>query len=163
MFLLVTDWFVDYKFGIIHMLTKLREKQKKAPILYICWKRPSNPINSNDYVLSFLSPSIEDDFQDRFKGILLRARDVKNNVKSEAKDLYLDIITNIGIARLKNGKTFRQSLLLSGNRSQWWYHPVSVKDCENEPTFNYIINILTIQWVAKKYKINKLILIGERK
>ena len=44
--------------------------------------------------------------------------------------------------------------------SQWWYHPVALKSCESDPTFNWIIAVLTIRAVTDKHGLKNLVLFG---
>ncbi|MEE8113520.1 MAG: hypothetical protein V3T23_04110, partial [Nitrososphaerales archaeon] len=62
--------------------------------------------------------------------------------------------------RCSSGLTLRQRLTPSGQASLWWYHPVSFKDCEGEPTFQSIIAVMTIRAVAEQCGVSKLILVG---
>ena len=91
--------------------------------LWVLWRKPSRPIPAHAAVLSFLPPAEEEEIA----GELYRAREVALEIKPDARRIYLQLVARLGITDC-GGKTFRQ-------RIDWWYHPVSFRDCEYDPTF----------------------------
>lgn len=128
--------------------------------LWVCWKKPRTVNKLVEPVLSFMSPAIEEEFERENSCNLIRAREVSSLIRVKARKLYVELVANIGVAPLKKNSTFRQSLAKKNEASQWWYHNVSFKDCEADSIFNLIIMVLTIQSVAQKYSLRKLVLVG---
>ncbi|MGA1870259.1 MAG: hypothetical protein ACMUJM_17105 [bacterium] len=91
---------------------------------------------------------------------IIRSKEILHSVKSEARELYLTLVAHIGTARVKKKATFRKLLAQGREESRWWYHPVSIKQCETDPTYNRIIIILTIQSAAQKHGVMKLAVVG---
>lgn len=110
-------------------------------------------------VLSFLPPSEEVQLQGRFDTIVY-ARAASKSVRSEARELYLKLAARAGLIPARPGNTLRHLLARSGEASRWWYHPVSFKDCESDPTFDWIIALLTIRAVAGAHGARDLVLAG---
>lgn len=128
--------------------------------LWVCWAAPSMPVADHDVLLSFLPPSVEETVARNIQCRLIRAREVSQAVMSPARALYVDLVARIGTARCANGLTLRQALARSGRASRWWYHPVAAKDCEDDPTFNWLIALLAIRAVANQHGVKRLNLVG---
>lgn len=130
--------------------------------LWVCWVKPTYLPSENTRILSFLRPSDEDIFlkniseKNRVSG-----RRLAQEIKDEALELYTDLVARLGAE--KNDKDISLRELLrgdSGEVSLWWYHPVSYKDCEADPTFNRLVQILLIDRVATEENLRKLVLWG---
>lgn len=128
--------------------------------IWVCWVKPVARPEGNEIILSFLSPSVEEELEKEYRGIVIHAREASLAVRAEAKDLYLSLVARIGTALCGSNLTLRQALARPGEASRWWYHPVAFKDCESDPTFQWIIAILTIRVVAEKYGLKDLVLVG---
>lgn len=129
--------------------------------LWVCWKKPDTPPNGRNVVLlSFLPPSIEDDLEREFQGKLVRAREASREVRADARSFYIDLVARIGAISDGTGRTLRQALAPPGQASRWWYHSVTFRDCESDPSFHWIIVARTIQAVAARYEAKKIVLVG---
>jgi len=128
--------------------------------LWACWVMPTRSPESGSVILSFLSPSDDSEMNRKDRSITISAREVASDVRDAARKLYLALVADIGSASLGDNITLRQSLAIPGKASRWWFHPVAFKDCENDPTYNCVIAILTIQAVAVQYGIKKVLLFG---
>lgn len=128
--------------------------------LWVCWAPPALPEGPPPTILSFLPPSVEEEFERQYSGCVLRAREVSHDVRMRAKAFYIDLVSRIGTATVKTGQSLRQALTSSGEVSRWWFHPVAFRDCESDPTFNWLIAILTIQTVVEKSGHQALVLVG---
>ncbi|MFZ5447611.1 MAG: hypothetical protein ACOZFS_03115 [Thermodesulfobacteriota bacterium] len=106
-----------------------------------------------------MPPGLEEEFASQYQGRFLRAREVAQTVRKEARQLYIDMVAQLGVAPCGN-RTFRQVLSKPGQASRWWYHRVAFKSCESDPTYEYIIWILTIQAIVQQEKIRQLVLVG---
>ena len=137
-----------------------RKNLATNPGFWICWEKPPSYSTINGPILSFLSPAQENEMRGEYKGSIISAREASQAVKSKALELYFDLVAKVGTFPIKSNYTLRQSLARIGEASQWWYHPISFKDCENDPIFNLIICILTIQTEAEKCALKKLIFVG---
>lgn len=129
-----------------------------ARTLRVCWLKPAAPPDESDIVLSFLSPSIEQEIRDSFRCPVLSAREASLQVRTLARDLYIDLVARIGIVDSGSGETFRRSICPTGETSPWWYHRVTFKDCEADPIFEWIVAVLTIRQVAKQHGLDRLLL-----
>ena len=130
----------------------------KPNVLWVCWKEPEIPPEDNIPVLSFLSPGKEDYMKNRFHGKVLSANEIAHEVKDTAREIYVNLIAKIGAIPVKNGKTLRQALINKDGFSLWWFHKASEKDCESDPTFKFIIEILIINLVANSVNAKKIVL-----
>jgi len=68
----------------------------------------------------------------------------------------------IGAGCAGNGKSLRSSLRNKDGVSSWWFHKVSIKDCESDQTFKFITEILIIIQAAESIdakEIDEVILI----
>jgi len=128
--------------------------------LWACWVMPTRIRGSGPVILSFLSPSNDSEMNRQDRSITISAREVASDVRDAARKLYLGLVADIGSVSLEDNITLRQSLAIPGKASRWWFHPVAFKDCENDPTYNCVIAILTIQAVAEQYGIKKVLLFG---
>ncbi len=129
-------------------------------LLWVCWKAPLALPGPEATLLSFLSPSVEERLG-TWRGTLIRAREASQLVRAQAKQDYLQVVAQLGIVqRGPQGQTFRQTLAQPGQESQWWYHPVTSRDCEDEPIFDRMIAVLTIEAVAKQFGLHHLMLVG---
>src|SRR5258706_14281658 len=115
--------------------------QERSSRLWVCWDWPPELPKESDLVLSFLSPSKEEGLRNHHAGEIMSAREASLSVRSEARATYLRIVARIGAVRLAGGSTLRQALSDENATNAWWYHPVSFKDCESDPTFDRIIAI----------------------
>ncbi|MBN1870820.1 MAG: hypothetical protein JW847_09630 [Candidatus Omnitrophica bacterium] len=112
-------------------------------------------------VLSFLKPSVEEEMRKQGKTAeLIFARQKAADVKQKALDMYVEMVAQLGTVSLKDGKTLRKALEDGEGISSWWFHPVSRKYCEGEPTFNHIIQILAISQVAEDHGCSHIIVYG---
>jgi len=128
--------------------------------LWVCWTKPKILPSGDVPVLSFLPPACEEDLQREHKGPVIFAREASLAVRSDARELYVNLVARIGIVQCRGNLTLRQVLSRPGNASLWWYHPVAFKDCESDPTFNWIIALLTIRAAAEKYSVNEVVVFG---
>lgn len=129
--------------------------------LWVCWVKPNCLPSENIRILSFLKPSDEENFiQSISEKNLISGRSIAQEVKDEALKLYTDLVAHIGVTKNNNGASLRELLKTNGDNSLWWYHPVSFKDCETDPTFNQIIQILVIDKIASEGNYEKLVLWG---
>ncbi len=132
----------------------------KQNILYVCWKYPENFPENNVILLSFLNPAAEEKLKNDFTGTVVSARKIAQEVKDKARTTYIDLIAKVGATPVNEGKTFRQALKRKDGISLWWFHKVSEKNCESDPTFNSIIEILVIISVADTANIKEIVLFG---
>lgn len=129
--------------------------------LWICWKLPTKLLREKTNVLSFLLPSQEAtiegaaEFEQFFSGRIL-----SREIKEHARQTYVQIVADIGIASDEKGRTFRQQLTNGQGESRWWYHKVSEKNCEDHPTFDQIIQVFTIAECLRRVQANKIVLWG---
>ena len=110
--------------------------------LIVCWTSPVGA--SAGPVLSFLPPAAEEDLAGRVSDRFLRAREVPAEARAQARVDYLKTSARIGAERV-GGRTLREE---ASDGNAWWYHPVSYKDCENDPTFGGILALRAILWAA---------------
>lgn len=139
----------------------MEKNKKQQKIFWACWEKPDALPPNDVIILSFLKPSVEAELKDQGLTHLISARDRVAEVKPKALEIYIDIIAKIGTVSV-NGITLRQALCNEDGVSSWWFHKVACKDCESEPTFNQIIQILTIVRIAKENQCTRLVVYGGR-
>lgn len=135
-------------------------KTENVNLLWVCWERPRFLPNSNITILSFLDPIQETMLKEQFQGSFISARKLAQSIKEEAVGIYTALIADIGATPVKQGKSLRQALVNKDNLSLWWFQKVSTKDCENEQTFNFIIQVLTIASCAEKTNSKNIVFWG---
>ena len=91
---------------------------------------------------------------------VLFGREASLAVRKDARRAYLLIAARLAAVPVAEGKTLRQLLASPGQSSRWWYHRVSFKDCEADPTFDRVIALFTIIKVAEERGIGDLVLVG---
>lgn len=131
-------------------------------MLWVCWEKPNVLPGKKDVVLSLLMPGMEAELKEQWPCCFICARERVAEVKQAALDTYREIISKIGTVALENGITLRQALQDKNGVSSWWFHKVACKDCESEPTFNSIIQILTIVRIAQEHQCTHLVVCGGR-
>ena len=135
----------------------------KQASLFICWKEPKALPAGNTVILSFLSPFKEEELKGKSNCRVVSARQIVPEVKDAARQMYVELIARIGVAPAKAGKTFRQVLDNGNGSSLWWFHKVAAKDCESDPTFGFIKEILVIVLVANSIDANEVVFFGGHK
>lgn len=128
--------------------------------LWVCWKEPEGLPDPADSILTFLLPSAEHELKLQHSGEVLFGREASLSIRKQARSLYLSIAARLAAVPAANGRTLRQLLSRPGRSSLWWYHPVSFKECEADPTFDWIIALCTIVKVAEDRKIEDVTLVG---
>ncbi len=128
--------------------------------LWVCWQETGISPNPTDSVLTFLLPSAEQRLKAEHSGEVLFGREASLPVRKAARTAYLAIIARLAAVPISNGKTLRQLMASPGRASRWWYHPVSFKGCETDPTFDRIIALFTIVRIARDRGIRDLVLVG---
>ena len=128
--------------------------------LWVCWREANLAPDPGDCILTFLLPSIEQKLKLRHPGEVLFGREASLAVRKEARRAYLLIAARLAAVPVAEGKTLRQLLASPGQSSRWWYHRVSFKDCEVDPTFDRVIALFTIIKVAEERGIGDLVLVG---
>src|SRR5207244_8624990 len=93
-------------------------------------------------------------------GEVLFGREASLTVRKQARDAYLGVAARLAAVPAVKGKTLRELLASPGQSTRWWYHRVSAKDCEADPTFDRIIALFTIVKVAADRRIRELVLVG---
>lgn len=136
------------------------KSEAKHQAIWVCWTVPDNLPQEGEIVLSFLNPRSELNLVTSTSNHVISSRTMSQNIRAEAKRLYVDLVANIGIARKSTELTFRHTLAENRKTSAWWYHPVSFKDCETDPTFDHLIALLTIQRTAKENNADLIIMNG---
>lgn len=135
------------------------DRQTAIAELLVCWAMPTELPQQGAAILSFLPPSSEEQLE-KDQGIVIRAREASRAVRGEAVRLYIDLVAGVGTAPFPGGGTLRGALARDGQASLWWYHPVAFKDCERDPTFQWIIAALTIRAVAEQCGLQRVVLVG---
>jgi len=123
--------------------------------LYVLNKISDHTVPSGATVLTFLNPEEETILKESFVGKLLTGRVEMNAIRKEARQLYVDLVSNIGSTRCY-GKTLRERLNVKGKGNSWWYHPFTAKNSMDDPTFNRLLQILTIAFIAEKEQSQKI-------
>jgi surface carbohydrate biosynthesis protein (TIGR04326 family) len=129
--------------------------------LWVCWVAPNCLPSENIRVLSYLKPSDEEKFiQSISKKNLIFGRSIAHEVKDDALKLYTEVVAHIGADRIGKSSSLRVLLKSINGNSLWWYHPVSFKDFEADPTFNRIIQILIIDKIASEDNFENIVFWG---
>jgi len=110
-----------------------------------------------------LSPAKEEELKKKFKGKLISARQVAPKVKNRALKIYIDLISKIGATPIKNDRSLRQELKRKDGVCLWWFHNISHKNCEADPTFSFIVTVLIIITVADSINSKEIVLLGTNK
>lgn len=93
-------------------------------------------------------------------GAVRLSREPWPGVRAGAVALYRDLVSRIGTAPAADGQTFRAALGLRDGWCGWHGHPVAIRDCENDPTFDAIIAVLTIRAAATAAACRRIVLVG---
>ena len=131
----------------------------KEKMLWVCWEKPDALPDHEDIVLSFLKPSVEAEWMGKNPDHFISARSRVAGVKQRALDIYINVVSKVGTVSL-NGLTLRRALRDEKGVSPWWFHKVACKDCESDPTFNDIVQILTIAHIAREHHCTRLMICG---
>ncbi|MBF0479330.1 MAG: hypothetical protein HQL26_07590 [Candidatus Omnitrophica bacterium] len=139
----------------------MRQSLENTSKIWICWDVPEHPPEAGVKVLSFLWPKDEEDFiQANPQCEIIRGRIFCRNFKERARQIYIQITAQIGVVKNLSGKTFREALKNKYGESVWWFHKVSEKDCETQPVFDQIIQVLAIAELASQDEASRLSLFG---
>ena len=132
----------------------------KNEFCMILWDLPTSEIYPDVTVLSFLDPVKEHKLIEAglAKQVATMSR-IMDKMSPDARTLYLDLVADIGLYKLPDGRTFRKALAYESFGSSWWYHPVAFRNSEGDPTYTKILSILAIKRVAQELGINKLHLV----
>ena len=136
------------------------EGLSKPDVLWICWEKPGAFLSGNEPILSFLSPAPEEELQRQYGDRVMVGRAAFMAVRAKAREQYLNLVARLGTFTWGNGLTWRQVLARPGEASRWWYHPVAFKDPESDATFQWFLQVLTIQTAAKRLGVKDLVLVG---
>ncbi|MBX7136616.1 MAG: hypothetical protein K1X83_01440 [Oligoflexia bacterium] len=137
----------------------MRERDPKSKVLWVLWQKPGgDPIPPGAPILSFLSPSQEEQFVGK-SGVFLARRE-SAGVRAEAISIYSSVAANVGIASGPSSCTLRQRLKLKFGGSAWWFHPLSAKDPESSPVLDHLIWALTILGVFEREQCSGIRLVG---
>ena len=129
--------------------------------LWVCWVKPNCLPSENIRILSYLKPSDEEKFiQSISEKSLISGRIVAQELKDDALKLYTELVARIGAEKILKHLSLRELLKSKDGNSLWWYHPVSFKDCEADPTFNRIIQILVIDKIASEDNFENIVFWG---
>ncbi len=91
-------------------------------------------------------------------GTLPLARSLSAADRAAARAGYLAVSARVG-AEISGGRTLRQDC--GGElASAWWHHPVSFKDCEDDPAFGRILALKAVERAAAEAGADELVLIG---
>lgn len=126
----------------------------------VLWDIPSSKSVADATVLSFLTPRQEQELLENgaVKDVVTMSRTM-DSVSADARALYLEIVADIGLFRMPDGRTLREALRSKGKASQWWYHPVAFRDSEEEPVYTNILSILAILREAEARRVETLYLV----
>lgn len=100
-------------------------------------------LGPDDCVLSFLPPVAEQAVIAQ-AGRVLSGRVLAAGVRAAAVDAYVDVSVRLGLVTDDRGRTFRSLLRRPDSCSEWWYHPISFKDCEQEPVLGWMVSLLVV-------------------
>lgn len=134
--------------------------QGKSKTLWVCWEKPPLLPANGTVIVSLLAPGVEAELKQKYPYRFVSLRERVSEVKQQALETYIDIVARIGTVTSDNGITLREALQDKGGISAWWFHKVSWKDCESEPTFDRIIQILAIERIAQDYEVEHLVAWG---
>ena len=109
----------------------------------ICWRDPGK-LRESTRILSFLAPRAHDALEARHPGHVASAREMSGIVRPHSRALYRDMVAALGTSLDENGQTLRQRLATLEGGSRWWFHPVSFRDCESDPAYDWLVAIETI-------------------
>jgi surface carbohydrate biosynthesis protein (TIGR04326 family) len=134
--------------------------------LVVLWDFPESTfdLKVGDVILSFCDPELENnlikEFSSKYKFYL--ARDIGLEIKKSTTDLYQSIITKLAIQPIRNGKNLRELLFNDEiQSSEWFFNPLSFRDCEASDLYKNILVINIISHVKKITEIDQVVLFGE--
>ncbi len=128
--------------------------------LWICFDLPPEDPPKDAVVLSFMSPRRELEAEERWGARLLNGRAWTEDVRPDARRLYLDLLVCVGATPIA-GKTLRQVLKGRDGYSRWWFLKTSEKDSIWEGDFyTTLLRLICIKRVADKYGIQRVRLYG---
>ena len=138
-------------------------KNPNKDALWVCWREPLPIPRAQVHVLSFMSPAKEEALREKLNDRLISARAAASSVKETARQTYINLIAQVGTARVGEGSTFRKALTKNNHISPWWFHKISEKDCETDPTFRLVTEIAIIVKTTALLGSKKLFLLGSSK
>jgi surface carbohydrate biosynthesis protein (TIGR04326 family) len=134
--------------------------------LVVLWEFPESnfTLQKGDVLLSFCDPELEiilkNEFSSKYKFHL--ARDIGLEIKKCTTDLYQSLITKLSIQPIRNGKNLRELLFNDEiQSSEWFFNPMSFRDCEASDLYKNILVINIISHVKKITEIDQVVLFGE--
>lgn len=125
--------------------------------LYVLFSLPNEKLPQEAKILSFLSPADEKEGFETHQGKILIAAKEMATIREQARCFYIDLVARVGATPCQ-GESLRNFLADSPGKTPWWYHPITAKSGESEPTFDQILQIFTINHVANREGNTKLIL-----
>jgi len=128
--------------------------------LSVLWKLPKQPLPSGSRVLSFLLPADEELIAAQAGVCVLRGRERTFAVRPLVLAVYREVVAQIGIGFVDSKRTLRQAMAKQGQASRWWFHPVSKRDPESEPQFEWILHVLVIRAMVEETGATSVSLVG---
>ncbi|HTB80543.1 MAG TPA: hypothetical protein VK717_06620 [Opitutaceae bacterium] len=101
-------------------------------------------------MLSFLLPADEELLAAQAGVYVLRGRERTIAVRPLVLAVYREVVAQIGIGLVESKRTLRQAMARQGQASRWWFHPVSKRDPESEPQFEWILHVLIIRAMVEE-------------
>jgi len=118
---------------------------------HVLWSVAESVPDDASLILSFLNPMDEHELsQQLYSCDLISMAKVMDGVKDKAYEHYLEIVADIGMFPLSDGRSLRSHMHGSGKVSQWWYHPVAFRNSESDPTYTHLLAVLAIAKVANE-------------
>ena len=127
-------------------------------ILYVLYKPGFKCAGSDAAVLSFMSADDEHRAASRYPKLFFGRKEM-DAVREDVRKSYVDIVSRIAATEY-DGKTLRQALEIADRGNPWWYHPVSEKHVETDTTFNMLLQIFTVLYVADREGIKEIVVYG---
>src|SRR5690349_9863727 len=127
--------------------------EDKSRRLWICWEQPGTAPDPADTILTFLRPSAEQRLKREHPGEVIFGREASSAVRKRARTAYLGIVGHLA-------PLLAPPMAAAGRASRWWYHRVSFKDCEADPTFDRVVALFTILHVANERGIREFVFVG---
>jgi surface carbohydrate biosynthesis protein (TIGR04326 family) len=125
--------------------------------MWVCFARLHDAPPPDVLVLSFMAPSDEFAIERRWPGQVVSGRAVIQDVRTQARAQYVDLIARLGSLGAPKRSTLRQILRGPGEYSRWWLLPPTEKDCivDDDPIYTAVLRGAAVRAVQNRYAISQ--------
>ena len=124
----------------------------------VCFEPPAADPLPHVLILSFMAPGAEAAVEQRWGSQVVSGRQIVQDVRTDARAAYVQVIARLGATPSAGGRTLRQLLQGPDGYSRWWFLGITDKDCvwDADAIYTTALRLAAVREAQTRYDVRSL-------